>query len=311
MTRLSLVTGAGGQLGTDLLAVLAGRRTRWSAGAGAELDVTDPAAVRAGGGRRPGRTSCVNAAAYTAVDAAETDEATARTRSTPTAGRLAPGLRAAPAAGWCTSPPTTSSPATPRRRTTVDAPTGAALGVRADQAGRRAGGARAAAGAVLRRAHGVGVRRAPAATSSRRWRGWPASARPSTSSTTSTARRPGRATWPPGWSRWRSASPPPGIYHCTNAGAHDLVRPGPGGVRGARRRPGAGAADEHRRRSRGRRRGRPTRCCPTRPGGPPGCRRRDPGGTRCTPPSPRWAGHWGGSARSERRCGRLLPGHLG
>jgi dTDP-4-dehydrorhamnose reductase len=67
-----LVTGAGGQLGADLLRVPPGRHevvglTR------AELDVTDPAAVeKAVVEVRP--DVVVNAAAYTAVDAAETQE---------------------------------------------------------------------------------------------------------------------------------------------------------------------------------------------------------------------------------------------
>jgi len=69
-----LVTGAGGQLGADLLRVARGHDvvgpTR------AELDVTDPAAVeRVVKEVRP--DAVLNAAAYTAVDAAETDEATA------------------------------------------------------------------------------------------------------------------------------------------------------------------------------------------------------------------------------------------
>jgi len=69
-----LVTGAGGQLGADLLSVARGHDvvgpTR------AELDVTDPAAVeRAVKDVRP--DAVLNAAAYTAVDAAETDEAAA------------------------------------------------------------------------------------------------------------------------------------------------------------------------------------------------------------------------------------------
>jgi dTDP-4-dehydrorhamnose reductase len=78
-----LVTGARGQLGSDLLAVLAGRPGDSVTAVGrAELDLTDERRVRdvvrrwlAGvGGARP---VVVNAAAYTAVDAAETDEDTA------------------------------------------------------------------------------------------------------------------------------------------------------------------------------------------------------------------------------------------
>lgn len=73
MTRF-LVTGAGGQLGTDLLRLLppgdAVGMTR------AELDVADPAAVeKAVADVRP--DVVLNAAAYTAVDAAEQDEALA------------------------------------------------------------------------------------------------------------------------------------------------------------------------------------------------------------------------------------------
>jgi dTDP-4-dehydrorhamnose reductase len=81
-----LVTGAGGQLGHDLLEVLSRRAgddvtpvTR------AEADLTDEASVRdvvrgwLGGVRGRGeRAVVVNAAAYTAVDDAEADEATAQ-----------------------------------------------------------------------------------------------------------------------------------------------------------------------------------------------------------------------------------------
>jgi dTDP-4-dehydrorhamnose reductase len=65
-----LVTGAGGQLGADLLRVLAGEdvdgRTR------AELDVTDPDAVATA---VAGRDVVLNAAGWTDVDGAESDEA--------------------------------------------------------------------------------------------------------------------------------------------------------------------------------------------------------------------------------------------
>jgi dTDP-4-dehydrorhamnose reductase len=78
-----LITGARGQLGTDLLEVLSARPDDDVTGLGrAELDLTDEAAVRAAvrdwlAGVRADRAVLVNAAAYTAVDAAETDEATA------------------------------------------------------------------------------------------------------------------------------------------------------------------------------------------------------------------------------------------
>ncbi|MGB6164263.1 MAG: dTDP-4-dehydrorhamnose reductase [Pseudonocardiaceae bacterium] len=82
MTALSLlVTGAQGQLGRDLVAAAArAGLTRICAPGSAELDITDPvaaadavaAASSAGGGSR---LVVVNAAAYTAVDAAEREGA--------------------------------------------------------------------------------------------------------------------------------------------------------------------------------------------------------------------------------------------
>lgn len=74
MTRW-LITGAGGQLGVDLLRVLSGRDGVEAVGlARADLDITDDVAVRdAFAEIRP--DVVINAAAYTAVDAAETDEA--------------------------------------------------------------------------------------------------------------------------------------------------------------------------------------------------------------------------------------------
>jgi dTDP-4-dehydrorhamnose reductase len=74
----ALVVGAGGQLGTDLTAVL-GQSARGLTRA--ELDVTDGAAVRDAIGDwlvatrdLPGRPYVFNAAAWTNVDGAETDE---------------------------------------------------------------------------------------------------------------------------------------------------------------------------------------------------------------------------------------------
>ncbi|HYZ07085.1 MAG TPA: dTDP-4-dehydrorhamnose reductase [Pseudonocardiaceae bacterium] len=79
-TRL-LVTGGRGQLGTDLVAAAArAGLTEVHTPGSAELDVTDPAAVRAAvqalmdaGGSPVVNAVVVNAAAYTAVDAAESD----------------------------------------------------------------------------------------------------------------------------------------------------------------------------------------------------------------------------------------------
>jgi dTDP-4-dehydrorhamnose reductase len=67
-----LVTGAGGMLGTDLLAVLEGRDATGLTRA--QLDVTDPAATR---DAVEGFDVVINASAYTRVDDAEADEATA------------------------------------------------------------------------------------------------------------------------------------------------------------------------------------------------------------------------------------------
>ncbi|MGC9501597.1 dTDP-4-dehydrorhamnose reductase [Streptomyces sp. WG7] len=76
MTRW-LITGAGGMLGRDLTEVLTQDGTRSvTATARKDLDVTDPAAVRAA---VAGHGVVVNAAAWTDVDGAEADE-TAATR---------------------------------------------------------------------------------------------------------------------------------------------------------------------------------------------------------------------------------------
>ncbi len=83
MTTAWLVTGARGQLGSDLLQVLTGRPGDAVTAVGrAELELTDETAVRTAvrawlDGAAADRCVLVNAAAYTAVDAAEDDEATA------------------------------------------------------------------------------------------------------------------------------------------------------------------------------------------------------------------------------------------
>jgi dTDP-4-dehydrorhamnose reductase len=72
-----LITGAGGMLGHDLCAVLAAAgETEVVAAGRPDLDITDPAAVRAA---VDGTDVVVNAAAWTNVDGAETDEQTAST----------------------------------------------------------------------------------------------------------------------------------------------------------------------------------------------------------------------------------------
>ncbi|WIE53574.1 dTDP-4-dehydrorhamnose reductase [Curtobacterium sp. MCBD17_003] len=72
MTRY-LITGAGGMLGQDLQQALLGRAV--TALTRAELDISDGSAV---GAAVEGHDVVINAAAYTKVDDAETDEATAR-----------------------------------------------------------------------------------------------------------------------------------------------------------------------------------------------------------------------------------------
>ena len=74
MTLALLVTGGSGQLGRDLQAAAARAGiTRVQAPGSAELDVTDPAAVTGAVAAASAGTRLVviNAAAYTAVDAAE------------------------------------------------------------------------------------------------------------------------------------------------------------------------------------------------------------------------------------------------
>ena len=82
------MTGARGMLGRELVDVLAAAGHRVTAAGRADLDVSDPAAVRAAV-RHDG---VVNAAAWTAVDAAEDDEAGAAALNA-----AAPGLLAAAA----------------------------------------------------------------------------------------------------------------------------------------------------------------------------------------------------------------------
>jgi dTDP-4-dehydrorhamnose reductase len=94
-----LVTGARGQLGHDVLAVLTARGEHAVTAAGrAEVDLTDETAVRAAVGNwlsgvgNGDRAVVINAAAYTAVDAAETDEATAQVVNGDAPGWLADEL---------------------------------------------------------------------------------------------------------------------------------------------------------------------------------------------------------------------------
>lgn len=69
-----LVTGANGMLGQDLVELLRSRGHDVTAADRAELDITDPGATE---GAAQGYDVVANCAAYTAVDAAEEDEAAA------------------------------------------------------------------------------------------------------------------------------------------------------------------------------------------------------------------------------------------
>lgn len=89
--RRYLITGAGGMLGRDLQTALASRRV--TALTRLELDITDPVACA---DAVAGQDVVLNAAAYTAVDAAESDEQQATLINATGAENLA---RAAAAAG--------------------------------------------------------------------------------------------------------------------------------------------------------------------------------------------------------------------
>ena len=92
MTRW-LVTGAGGMLGRDLVKVLASAAgVEVTAATHADLDITDASAVR---DAVAGHDVVVNTAAYTDVDGAEADEATATALNGKAVGGLAEACAAA------------------------------------------------------------------------------------------------------------------------------------------------------------------------------------------------------------------------
>ncbi len=88
-----LVTGAGGMLGRDLVEVLASAAgVTLTAATRADLDITNPSAVR---DAVVGHDVVVNTAAYTDVDGAESDEATATAVNGDAVARLAEACAAA------------------------------------------------------------------------------------------------------------------------------------------------------------------------------------------------------------------------
>ena len=195
-----LVTGAKGQLGTDLQELLAGARRlagrpararphrrargrrlrgrlgRRAVGAGPGV----PQRRRLHGGRR-GR----------GAGGARAARSTARRRG------CSPRPAPASAQGWCTSRPTTCSPATPTEPYAEDATPDPQGRLRSHQARRRA----RPCSRPCRPPTSCGRPGCTAPggrTSSRRWPGSSASVTRSPSSTTSAAHRPGPATWPQG-----------------------------------------------------------------------------------------------------------------
>ena len=154
-----LVTGAGGMLGTNLVAALTSRGEPVTGMDRASLDVTDAAAVTdaiAGNGLMWWSTARPGPPLTT-----PRRPRNRRSRSTPAARPTwpRPARRSAPA--WCSCRPTTSSPGTQASRTprTIS---GAVYRLRTHQAGRRAGRARPLARVGLRGQDGMAVRGARA-----------------------------------------------------------------------------------------------------------------------------------------------------
>ena len=162
-----LVTGAGGMLGTDVVAVARERGHECVGLTRGELDVTDDAVAVEAAVARVAPQAIVNCAAWTDVEGAELHEE-ARARGQRDRRRQPrPRGRAPPAPSSCRSRPTTSSTAPPTRPYVESDPTNAlsAYG-RTKLAGEQqiAGGLTRA----RRRPHGLAVRPRAAATSSRR-----------------------------------------------------------------------------------------------------------------------------------------------
>ena len=204
-----LLTGAGGQVGRELVDVFAGHDV--TAVDHRTLDIADrDAALGAVTSLRP--DVIVNSAAYTAVDACETETDTAWAVNALAVRHLADGARRV-GAGWCTCRPTTSSTApspsptssgTRRARPRcTDAPSSAASG---------------SWGPTTPSCAPRGCAATTAATWSRPSCGWPASTTRSASSTTSGATPPSPTTSPSVVHRL-VVDRRPGLFHVTNQGA--------------------------------------------------------------------------------------------
>ena len=208
-----LVTGSAGMLGQDLTAVLAGAGHEVTPAPRASLDVTDLEACRAA---VRGQEVVVNAAAWTAVDDAETNEPQAFAVNATGAANLARACAEAGAelvqvstdyvfAGDATTPYAECRPAR------------AAVGLRTHQGRRRVGRrppcARAAGWCAPR---GCTAPAGPA--SSRPWPASRRSARPSTWWTTSTASPRGRMDLARILEALVTSGAPYGAYHATSSG---------------------------------------------------------------------------------------------
>ena len=223
-----LITGARGQLGTDLVAGRGRRAYRRGRSAPRESGHHRPGRGRGGADRlraqgrrgRPmtsrGRAVVINAAAYTAVDAAEADPDAAYAVNAAGPTHLA---QAAAQIGPRADPGLHRLRLSRRRHPALRdrRPDRPAERVRRVEAGRRAGRAGDVPGGA-RRPHGVGLGRDRVATSSRRWPSWSPPVRRSAWSTTSAARRPTPPIWPPGCSNWPPPTCPAGCCTLTNGG---------------------------------------------------------------------------------------------